>query len=175
MCLAIRRWRAWERGGVKGAETLPLCKTNLENNLLPITRPSRRRDQEGELGQGEQRSKSVQNQRPPTRPGPRPESRAGSGRGLGRPAQPPPRSGPPPQTARDARHLHTLVHTHTRSATCSHHGWGLHRWHPEPGSAKVRASRCSGGVGSPPCGQAQETPNPHPLLPEPGSPNSARD
>lgn len=139
-----------------------MCKTNLENNLPPISRPSRRRDQEREPGQGEQRSKSVQNQRPPTRPGPRPESGTGSGRGLGRPALPPPRSGPPPLAAQDARHLHTLVHTHTRSATCSHLGWGLHRWHPAPGSAQVRASRRSRGVGSPPCGQAQETPTPTP-------------
>lgn len=121
MSQAMKRQRAWERGGdTKVQRTLPLCKTNLENSLL-ITRPSRRRDQEGEPGLGEQRSKSVQNQRPahPLGAEARIQGRLRARPWEARPAFARHSADHRPRQVR-TRATSTLVHTHARPATCSH-------------------------------------------------------
>lgn len=106
-------------GGPEVQRTRPLCKTNLEDNLLPINRPSGRRETtKGEPAwKNKDQNPSGSSDRLPSG-GPEARGRRsgpGRGRGLARPALPLPRRGPPPQAGWDARHIHTHTQPHART------------------------------------------------------------
>lgn len=152
--------------------TLPLCKTNLENNLLLINQPSGSREtrkEESWAWQNKDQNPSRTRDRPS---GPRSEARVRGGPAAGAASGGPPclghaadhRPGQVGTRATSAR-SYTLTHAPPRVVTPSH---GLGRRGAREGQGQVRASRCSGGGGSPPRGRAPETPTPTPCYLNPG-------
>lgn len=155
--------------------TRPLCKTNLEDNLLPINRPSRRREtRKGELAwkNKDQNPSGSSDRLPSGGPEAGAEPRA-------RPLEARPDSATPRTTApgRLGRAPHPHAHAATRSYTLTHApprvvtpGQGLGGCRAEKGGADVPASRRRGRGGSPPCSRARETPAPTPRYLNHGDP-----